>query len=491
MKRKLSERYLWNASKIAMVTRGNSNGDWSVNGISIDSRTIEKGDLFIAIKGPNHDGHNYVEQALAKGAVGAVVGEDYVSGLEITPDLSRFVSVADTMTALNDIAISARNRSEARIIAITGSVGKTSTKEALKLALDATVDNFSNVYATKGNLNNHWGLPLSLAHLPRDAAYGIFEIGMNHGGEISPLSRMARPHVAVVTNVADTHSENFDSLDQIANAKAEIFDGLTTDGVAILNRDNSMFQHLSIAARSAGVNRIYSFGSVPGADCRLVDMQLNPNSSDITAEIEVKRIVYSLGVPGRHLVINSLAVLCALHSVGTDILAGVDALTKFEGLKGRGKRHRIDLGLGIFELIDESYNASPASMAAAIEVLAARKAEGGGRKIAVLGDMLELGAESETLHAALVESLIRSEIELVFTAGQFMSALWDALPVNLRGGHSKTVENLIPMITTSIEPGDIVMVKGSLGSRMYGVVDALLEQGGEGMRYSPRLVKGG
>ena len=466
---------LWTAPEIAKATAGTTEGNWLVSGVSIDSRVVENGDLFVAIRGPNRDGHAYVFDALAKGAAGAVVRAAEAVGLGSSVDKDRLVCVDDTQVALENLARAARERSHARIAAITGSVGKTSTKEALRRALGAQVDGRSRVCASEGNLNNHWGLPLSLARLPKEAAYGVFEMGMNHLGEISPLSRMARPHVAVITTVSDTHREFFESLDQIADAKAEIFDGLTPDGVAVLNANNPKLDRIVGAARAAGVNRVMTFGSLPDADCRLVDITLNAASSDITVEIEGRAFSYIMGVPGRHLAMNSLATLCALHALGADVEAGAAALANVQGLKGRGERHQVDMGEGTFELIDESYNASPASMAAAIEVLATSQPQPGGRKIAVLGDMLELGDQSEKLHAALVVPLVEGGIDLVFTAGLYMSLLWEALPANMRGGHVATAKKLVPMVSSSVQPGDVVMVKGSLGSCTRIVVNALLE----------------
>tara|TARA_Y100001960_G_scaffold330176_1_gene423480 strand:+ start:1087 stop:2562 length:1476 start_codon:yes stop_codon:yes gene_type:complete len=490
MRGKSRQCHLWNAHEVASATAGHTNGEWFVNGISIDSRTIKSGDLFIAIKGLNQNGHNYVNDALEKGAVGAIVSTADARKVNISLDESKLLRVVDTREALEKLAAFARTRSEARIIAITGSVGKTSTKEALKLALEATAGSSREVCATKGNLNNHWGLPLSLANLSQKATYGVFEMGMSRRGEISPLSRMARPHVAVITNVTHTHSEFFESLDQIAEAKAEIFDGLTANGVAVLNIDNPMYQILSAAAKKSGVSRILSFGSLRKADCRLINMELKPTSSDIKAEVDGKKISYLLGAPGYHHVINSLAILGCLHAVGADINAGVSALTKFEGLKGRGKQHCIHIGAGTFELIDESYNASPASMAAAIQVLAQKQPIGRGRKIAVLGDMLELGDNASALHAALVDPLTHGGTELVFLVGQLMSALWDVLPNEIRGGHAKTAKNLIPMLTECVQPGDVMMIKGSFGTSMHSVVDYFLKRSGEKMSSLQCLGKG-
>jgi len=426
---------LWTADEAARATRGVVGGDWSATGVSIDSRDITPGDLFIAISGPNHDGHAFVADALANGAVAAVVAGTQTDSFAGVSDLARLLRVEDTMSALQDLARAARDRTAAKIVAVTGSVGKTGTKEALKLALSGQVDDVHEVIATQGNLNNHWGLPLSLARMPREARYGIFEMGMNHAGEISPLSRIARPHVAVITTVADTHSEYFDSLEHIADAKAEVFDGLVPDGTVILNKDNPMFGQLSAAARTAGVNQLVSFGTVSDADCRLTEIVTHADHSDITAQLNQLKITYTLGVPGRHLAVNSLAVLAAVQALGADVELAASSLADMRGLKGRGARHCIEMTAGAFELIDESYNASPASMAAAIAVLSGCQPEGQGRRIAVLGDMLELGA--------------------------------------------------------SVQAGDVVMVKGSLGSRTRQVVNALMQLSQHDDAPQPRVMNGG
>ncbi|MBT6093392.1 MAG: UDP-N-acetylmuramoylalanyl-D-glutamyl-2,6-diaminopimelate--D-alanyl-D-alanine ligase [Rhodospirillaceae bacterium] len=484
---------LWTAAAAAAATRGTATGNWTANGVTIDSRQVELDDLFIAISGPNHDGHAFAVDALAKGAAAVVVQEGKSSGL----DAAKVLRVADTMTALEDLARAARDRSTARIAAITGSVGKTGTKEALRLALQAQPGAAGSVTATEGNLNNHWGLPLSLARMPEATRFGIFEMGMSSGGEISPLSRMARPHVALITTVAHSHSEFFEGLEQIADAKAEIFDGLTEDGTAVLNRDNAMYAHLLAAARKAGATNIVTFGANAEADCRLLDVELHSQHSDIKAEINGRSIAYTLGVPGRHLALNSLGVLVAAQALGADVEQAARALKEMRGLAGRGERHQIALHhQGIewtsFDLIDESYNASPASMTAAISVLTGSKPALGGRRIAVLGDMLELGSKAEMLHAALVAPLAEGGIDKVFTAGRYMSSLWDALPNDMRAGHATTADALAPMVTAFIRPGDVVMVKGSLGSRTGQIVEALKNiPNAAGNDAAPRVVNGG
>ena len=478
-------KVIWTATDAAAATRGEAAGDWAATGVVIDSRQVGEGDLFIAIAGPNHDGHDFAGQALARGAAAVLVAREKAAGL----DPEKVLAVDDTMAALEDLARAARDRTEARIAAITGSVGKTGTKEALGLALRAQTDDGA-VSVTEGNLNNHWGLPLSLARMAADARYGVFEMGMNHAGEISPLSRMARPHVALITTVAHTHSEYFDGLEAIADAKAEIFDGITEEGTAVLNRDNPMFPRLDAAARRAGIGRIVTFGAGVEADCRLLAFSADAEGSEIEAEIAGRKIDYRLGQPGRHLALNSLGVLAAVEALGADVELAAQALRYLAGLPGRGERTRVTLAHGGFDLIDESYNASPVSMAAAIQVLAAGRPMPGGRRIAVLGDMLELGDKAETLHAALVAPLAEGGIDKVFTCGAHMQALWNALPADMRGGHAATADALAPMVTAFVDAGDVVMVKGSNGSRTAAIVAGLKElDDAAGNR--PRVVNGG
>ena len=464
---------LWTSTEAAAATGGRADGTWAATGVSIDSRTVAAGDLFVAIKGPSHDGHAFVGDAFAAGAVAAIVSGSADAFRDA--DSNTLLRVGDTMTALEDLARAARARSAARIAGVTGSVGKTGTKEALKLALAADAG-AGGVIATAGNLNNHWGLPLSVARLPAAATYAVFEMGMNHPGEITPLSRICRPHVAIITTIADTHSEFFASLEQIADAKAEIFEGLEPDGVAVLNRDNEMFPRLAADARERG-HRVVSFGAATDADWRMAEFRTRGAVSDITAAVGSRTIRYTLGVPGRHLALNSLAVLAAAEALGADVERAAAGLADMRGLAGRGKRHRVEFEGGTFHLIDESYNASPASMRAAIEVLGGAKPEGKGRRVAVLGDMLELGPQAEKLHRSLARPLADAGVDLVFTAGQYMSALWEALPQAMRGGHACTSEKLVPLVTAAVRSGDVVTVKGSLGSRTRQIVDALLALG--------------
>lgn len=456
---------LWTAAEAAAAVNGKSTARWQAHGVSIDSRKIADGDLFVAIKGPTFDGHAFVAEALARGAAAAIV--DHPSA---EFDDAPLLVVGDTKRALENLAAAARQRSQAKIVAVTGSVGKTGTKEFLRSALGR----IGRVAATEGNLNNQWGLPLSLARMPRDVDFGVFEIGMNHAGEITPLVRLARPHTAVITRVAEVHGAHFDSLDAIADAKAEIFLGLTSGGAAVLNHDEVSYARLVAAAEAAAIGRIVSFGENPDADCRLLDWTAGGCGSDVVAEVFGTPISYRLSIPGRHLVDNSLAVLAVVQALGADLAAAAAGLADVTALKGRGLRSEVALEDGWFTVIDESYNASPTSIQAALAVLGATAPAGGGRRIAVLGDMLELGDRAEALHAKLAESIAANGIDLVFTAGQYMSALWEALPQARRGGQAISSERLIPIVCDAVSAGDVVMVKGSLGSGTRRIVEALL-----------------
>src|SRR5215510_16253450 len=441
----------------------------SVNGISIDSRSIGAGDAFFAIKGDNRDGHEFVGAALKAGAGLAVVAADW-RGNDL--DNAPLLRVPDVLEGLRALARAARARLDAKVIGVTGSVGKTGTKEALRLALGKN----GTTHASVASYNNHWGVPLSLARCRADARYAIFEMGMNHAGEIEPLSRLARPHVAIITTIEPVHLEFFPSVEAIADAKAEIFRGLEPGGAAVINHDNPHFERLAAAARDAGVGRIVSFGEHAKADARLVKASLQPDCSTVQARILGADVAYKLGAPGKHVVLNSLAVLAAVSLVGADLALAALALAGLAPPSGRGARVMLALGGEPALLIDESYNANPASMRAAIALL--RQAEIGprGRRIAVLGDMLELGAAGADLHRGLVELIRAHGIDLVFCCGPLMGALWEALPSERRGGYAEGAGALEADVIAAIRPGDAVMVKGSLGSRMGPIVKALERQ---------------
>ena len=358
------------------------------------------------------------------------------------------------------------------MIAVTGSVGKTGTKEALRLALSR--DGATHVSAA--SYNNHWGVPLSLARCPQTAKYAVFEIGMNHAGEITPLTKLARPHVAIVTTVEPVHLEFFGTVEKIADAKAEIFSGVEPGGVAVLNRDNGQYERLAAAAKKAGVARIVSFGEDENADAFLVRYALQPEGSTAEAIVLGEPVTYKLGAPGYHLVHNSLAVLATAALAGADLALAALALADLKPALGRGARVALRVPGGAALLIDESYNANPASMRAAIALLGQAPVGKRGRRIAVLGDMLELGPAGAELHRALAGPLEAAKVDLVFCSGPLMHALWEALPSNRRGGYAETAAELEPAVLEALREGDAIMVKGSLGSKMGPIVKALERQ---------------
>ena len=455
---------LWTDIETACL--GRSSAPWAATGVSIDSRSIMPGDLFVALRGPDFDGHDFVGQAAAAGAAAVMVANDNKDSVNV-PIPTIFLD--DTLDGLEGLARLARARSNAQIIGITGSVGKTGTKEALRLALAAN----GTVYATEGNLNNHLGLPLSLARLPRNTDFGIFEMGMSARGEISHLSSITRPHTALITLVSEVHSEFFKNLNEITEAKAEIFEGLEKSGIAILNRDHGQFEVLSYLASRYGVTRALSFGEHVKADARLLNCNLGESFSIIEADICGHHLSYQINAAGKHQAINSLGVLAAVHAIGASLELAAASLRDFKAMKGRGERRKIIGKDGTFEIIDESYNSSPASMIAAIKVLASARPLGRGKRVAVIGDMLELGSRSKDLHASLAEPILSSGIDLVFTAGTQAVALWDRLPSTVRGGHAFNASELKHLVLEAIGDGDIALVKGSHGSRMTEIVNAL------------------
>ncbi|HEV2303521.1 MAG TPA: UDP-N-acetylmuramoyl-tripeptide--D-alanyl-D-alanine ligase, partial [Stellaceae bacterium] len=351
---------LWDAAEAAAATGGRNTAPWTAGGVSIDSRSLAAGELFVALRGPNHDGHDFAAVAFARGAAAALVDRP-VAGL---PERAPLLRVADTLAALARLGAAGRRRSAARVVAVTGSVGKTGTKEALRLALSA----YGETSAAAGSLNNHWGVPLSLARLSKSARWAVFELGMNHPGEIRALTRLVRPHVALVTTIEPAHLGFFPSLEAIADAKGEIFEGLEPGGVAVLNRDNPYYERLAATARAAGAGEVIDFGADRRAAVRLLDCTSGPDGSTVAAALGSLTLSYRLPVPGRHWVMNSLAVLAALAALGLDPRPGAQALAALAALPGRGRRCRLPWRGGTLTLIDESYNASPAAVRAALAV---------------------------------------------------------------------------------------------------------------------------
>jgi UDP-N-acetylmuramoyl-tripeptide--D-alanyl-D-alanine ligase len=450
---------LWTAQEIAAATGGTIvGGAFAATGVSIDTRTIEPGDLFVALAGVR-DGHEFVEQALAKGAAGALVSRE-VGGAGVL--------VGDTLKALEQLGAAARERApQARRGAVTGSVGKTSVTQAIMAGLMLSGPAHSSVKS----YNNHIGVPLTLARMPRDTELAVFEIGMNHADEIRPLARMVRPHAVVITTVGPVHTENFpDGEAGVARAKAEIFEGLQTGGIAVLNADNRWFDFLKAEAKKAGAV-VRSFGTGEGCDARLIDFQVPGGYAQVQARLDGRAVDFPILQTGQHWGLNSMAVLLMLEALGVDLNDSLAALGSFEPLAGRGAEKTVRLKGGAFTLIDESYNANPISMASAIATLGARKTAG--RRIVALTDMLELGPEAARFHAALAEPLDAAAIDLVFCAGPLMKSLWDALPPTRRGGYAETAADLAPQVVRAAEPGDVVMVKGSNGSKASAVAAAL------------------
>jgi UDP-N-acetylmuramoyl-tripeptide--D-alanyl-D-alanine ligase len=459
---------LWTSMAMTEAMRASINGTLpeAVTGLSIDSRTIAPGEAYFAIKGDIHDGHDFVAAALKAGAALAVV--ERAQRDKFAPD-APLLMVDDVLGGLVDLAHAARARLSAQVIAVTGSVGKTSTKEALRRVLGAQ----GETHASAASFNNHWGVPLSLARCPASVRFAIFEIGMNHSGEIEPLVRMVRPRVAVITTVEPVHLEFFAGVEAIADAKAEIFEGVEPGGAVVLNRDNSQFDRLQRRAKELGITRVVSFGADNKSDARLLDVSLHSACSAVHANILGHDITYKLGMPGRHMAMNSLAVLAAASLAGADLALAALSLSQIEPAAGRGVRRSLEVANGEATLIDESYNANPASMAAALNVLGHAAVGPHGRRIAVLGDMLELGPTSPALHRGLNEAIKANHIDLVYCCGPLMRNLWDALSTGKRGGYAKSAADLEAQAVAAIRAGDTIMIKGSLGSKMKTIVNAL------------------
>ena len=459
----MTRRFLWTAANIARATGGQVSQAFQVRGVSIDTRSLEPGDLFVALGGAR-DGHDFVGQAMAAGAAGVLASR---------PVEAPHVRVPDTFLALQSLALAARERAvDARRAAVTGSVGKTSVTQAVAAGLARA----GRAHASVKSYNNHIGVPLTLARMPADTERAVFEIGMNHADEITPLSGMVRPHAVAITTVGPVHVENFpDGETGVARAKAEIFDGAAPGAVAVLNADNRWFGCLSARAKARGL-AVRSFGRAEGSDARLLDFSVEAGRGVVRAEIDGRPLDFSLSQTGGHWGLNAMCVLLLLDALDVRREDGVGALSAFEALPGRGAESRVRLpGGGDFTLVDESYNANPISMAATIGSLGARRT--GGRRIIALTDMLELGEDAPRFHADLARPIADAGIDLVFCAGPLMKSLWDALPSTRRGGYADEASGLAPMIPPSLAAGDLVMVKGSNGSRAGLLAEALRAMG--------------
>lgn len=449
---------LWTSTEIAAATNGTASADFACTGVTFDSREVGPGDLFIALKGETTDGHNYLDQSSERGAAGAVVSVS-------TPH--PHVLVADTTAALNDLGRASRARSHARIIGVTGSVGKTGTKEALYAALDRVEPGCA--HRSLKSYNNHTGVPLSLARMPAGARFGVFEMGMNHAGELAQLTQLVRPHVAIVTAIAPAHSEFFPDESAIADAKGEIFQGLEPGGTAIVPYDSPHRDRLIAAARPHA-GRIVTFGLDDGADVRAIDTMRTPRGTFVTARLGEEELSYTVSQFGAHWVSNSLAVLAAVQAVSGDLaLAGL-ALAELGGIAGRGARFMAPVEGGEALVIDDSYNANPASMAATLAVFADDEAT---RKIAVLGDMYELGDQSRSFHEGLATPVKASGAQLVILVGEAMGALANALEGEVNFVHVPDAQTARDRLKAMLAPGDAVLIKGSNGVGLAAVVAGL------------------
>ncbi len=469
---------LWTAKEAEVATGGRAIGNWSVDGVSIDTRTIQDGDLFVALKAAR-DAHDFVAQALDAGASAALVNR-IPDGVE---DDAPLLIVDDVLKGLEDLGRAARARTNAKVVAITGSVGKTSTKEMMRTVLERQ----GRTHAAVASYNNHWGVPLTLARMPKDTEFAVIEIGMSNPGEISPLAKMAQPHVAVVTTVAAAHMEAFENLDGIATEKAAIFDGLLDGGTAIFNGDIPASCLDIVNSHAAKSGRAVSFGT-QNSDFCLNTVKLADDKTIITATMpELGDVLFKLSTAGRHFAMNALAVLAASEALGADPTRAALDLVHWVPPSGRGTRERLSLDPAVthltFDLIDDAFNANPTSMTAALEVLAASTPEdnvgrvSNGRRIAVLGDMLELGDDEMDVHAALANNEHLQTLSLVHCSGPRMKALYDALPEHLRGEWTETASEMASLAHRLIDAGDVVLVKGSKGSKISLFVDALRKIG--------------
>ena len=467
---------LWTAAEAAAATGGQVRGDWSCTGVSIDTRTLEQGDLFVALT-DQRDGHDFVAQALEKGAAAAMVSRRPEGVAEDAP----LLIVSDVLAGLEALGRAGRARTAAKVAAVTGSVGKTSTKEMLLAMLGPQ----GRTHASVASYNNHWGVPLTLARMPRDTDYAIIEIGMNHPGEIAPLARMAAPDVAMVTTVAAAHLEAFDNIAGIAVEKASIFEGVKPGGVAVINAD---IEHAAILMAKAVDRRLreIEFG-VHGFQFKLKDVSLQGDVTVVQADADGTPLLFKIASAGRHFAMNALGALAVVKALGADLALAAQALGRWQPYKGRGQRETIHLDPVethlTLDLIDDSYNANPTSMAAALAVLAAAEPGGEpgrvgkGRRIAFLGDMKELGPEARAMHEALAELESLRSLDVVHCVGPLMRALHEKLPEPLRGEWTETSEEMLGNLRAKLQSGDVVLAKGSLSMKLGRLVDAIRKMG--------------
>ncbi len=457
---------LWTAAEAVdatVVAGGHSQGSWSVTGVSIDTRTLEPGDLFVALTAAR-DGHDFVAQALKAGAGAALVSRIP----DDVPADAPLLIVDDVLAGLEALGRAARARCPARVVAVTGSVGKTSTKEMLLRVLSDQ----GRTHASVASYNNHWGVPLTLARMPRDTEYAIIEIGMNHPGEIAPLARLARPHVALVTTVAAAHLEAFDSIEGIAREKAAILDGLEPDGIAVLNADIDQADILITTAKRLGA-QIIGFGRA-AQDYTLVDVEVVGDTTNAAARANGMPLEFSIQSAGQHFAMNGLGALASCAALGADLTKAAQSLGSWTPFKGRGARELISLSKGHIDLLDDSYNANPTSMAAALDVLGLAT---GARRVAFVGDMKELGPDALALHSALANLPAVQQVDVIHCIGPLMKALHAALPAGKRGIWAETSAELAQQVPELLQSGDIVLAKGSLSMQLARIVDAIRKMG--------------
>lgn len=446
---------LWTSAALREATGGTLAGDVAVTGVSIDSRSIAPGDLFVALHA-ERDGHDFVPAAFAAGAACALVDRDVTGG--------PLLRVADTLAGLTALGAAGRARSGARFVAVTGSVGKTTTKEMLRVALSA----LGTVHASAASYNNQWGVPLTLARMPDSADFGVIEIGMNNRGEIAPLARLARPHVGVISNIGTAHIGHLGSQDAIAEEKGDILLGIEPGGAVVIPAESPYFARLARRAADAGL-RVIGHGEGPSAGARLLSYAGDAEGGRAEYIVGGERIAVELGAPGQHVALNGAAVLGAVAALGLSVRRAAGALAAFGAGPGRGRRVQITVAGGKALLIDDSYNASPPSIRAALAVLAAQPAT---RRVAVLGEMREMGDAGPALHAELAPD-VAANCDVVFCCGGLMSHLYAGIPPAKRGAHTPDSAALVPLLREALLPGDAVLVKGSLGSRMAIVIEAL------------------
>jgi len=453
---------LWTSAETEAATLGHASRAFEATGMSIDTRTLRPGDLFVALKGDARDGHEFVRAAFEAKASAALVSRDIDAA-------GPLLKVGHVQRGLEDLGRASRARSRAKIVAVTGSAGKTTTKEMLRLAFGA----LGNTHASASSYNNHWGVPLSLASMPREAQFGVFEVGMNHFGELRNLVSFVRPHVALVTTIASAHLEFFGNCEAIADAKSEIFEGILPGGTALIPADSEYAPRLVARAKQASASNILSFGQ-KGSDARLISFVESAEGMKVQSEILGRRVDFRIGAPGAHIANNAVGALLSVAALDGDILNAAAALSHFSALKGRGARFKVKAGSGTAEIIDESYNANPASMSAALALLGSSNAR---RRIAVLGDMLEMGPEGPSLHAGLASDIEAARVDRVYLNGAQMKSLWDKLPASRRGAYAGSSADNAAAVAGDLQDGDVILVKGSLGSRMATIVDALKARG--------------